>query len=121
MINSHKKYRTKICGVTKTEKRCLFWFFCRLKWGNVVMKIIKRSGTEVKFNLKKIVNAITAANKDVDDCNQLSEEKIVELAKNVEAILEEKGRVLTVEEIQDLVENQLMDAKAFVGARKYIT
>ena len=85
------------------------------------MKIIKRSGTEVKFNLKKIVNAITAANKDVDDCNQLSEEKIVELAKNVEAILEEKGRVLTVEEIQDLVENQLMDAKAFEVARKYIT
>ena len=85
------------------------------------MKIIKRSGTEVKFNIKKIVNAIKAANADVDESHQLSDEKINELSKNVEEILENKGRVLTVEEIQDLVENQLMDAKAFEVARKYIT
>ena len=85
------------------------------------MKIIKRSGTEVKFDIQKIVNAISAANADVDASHQLSEEKILELSRNVEKILESKSRVLTVEEIQDLVENQLMDAKAFEVARKYIT
>ena len=85
------------------------------------MKIIKRSGTEVKFDIQKIVNAISAANADVDASHQLSEDKILELSRNVEKILESKSRVLTVEEIQDLVENQLMDAKAFEVARKYIT
>ena len=52
------------------------------------MKIIKRSGTEVKFDIQKIVNAISAANADVDASHQLSEDKILELSRNVEKILE---------------------------------
>lgn len=85
------------------------------------MKIIKRSGTEVQYDLSKIVNAISAANKDVEESFRLDEDTILKCARNVEKECREKGRILTVEEVQDLVENQLMNEKAFELARKYIT
>lgn len=85
------------------------------------MKIIKRSGTEVKFNILKVVDAIKKANSEVEECYQLDGEAIFQCAKNVEKECKSKGRILTVEEVQDLVEDQLMDAKAFKVARKYIT
>ena len=85
------------------------------------MKIIKRSGTEVQYDLSKIVIAIQAANKDVEECYRLDEDTIFKCARNVERECREKGRILTVEEVQDLVENQLMNEKAFEVARKYIT
>jgi len=85
------------------------------------MKIIKRSGTEVQYDLSKIVNAINAANKDVEESFRLDEDTILKCARNVEKECREKGRILTVEEVQDLVENQLMNEKAFELARKYIT
>ena len=72
------------------------------------MKIIKRSGTEVQYDLSKIVIAIQAANKDVEECYRLDEDTIFKCARNVERECREKGRILTVEEVQDLVENQLM-------------
>ena len=85
------------------------------------MKIIKRSGQEVKFDINKIVEAIKKANLDANEKNQLSNEVILECAKRVEKECKNKGRILTVEEVQDLVEDQLMSVDAFDVARKYIT
>ena len=85
------------------------------------MKIIKRSGQEVKFDINKIVEAIKKANLDANEKNQLSDEVIFECAKRVEKECKNKGRILTVEEVQDLVEDQLMSVDAFDVARKYIT
>lgn len=85
------------------------------------MKIIKRSGQEVKFDINKIIEAIKKANLDANEKNQLSEEVIFKCAKNVENECKHKGRILTVEEVQDLVEDQLMSVDAFDVARKYIT
>ena len=85
------------------------------------MKIIKRSGVEVAFDIEKIVNAIRKANNEVSEDNRLSEEQILLIAKKVTALAGDLNRAVNVEEIQDLVENQIMDQKAFAVARKYIT
>lgn len=85
------------------------------------MKIIKRSGTEVRFDIKKIIDAIENANSEVEDCKQLSLDDVKECAKAVETKCKAKGRILTVEEVQDLVENEIMEKHAFEVARKYIT
>lgn len=85
------------------------------------MKIIKRSGTEVRFDIKKIIDAIEKANSEVEDCKQLSLDDVKECAKAVENKCKAKGRILTVEEVQDLVENEIMEKHAFEVARKYIT
>ncbi len=85
------------------------------------MKIIKRSGAEVQFDIQKIINAIQGANHEVTPTKRLSDEDVLSCAENVEKLCLEKGRILTVEEVQDLVENQIMDHKAFEVARKYIT
>ena len=85
------------------------------------MKIIKRSGTEVRFDIKKIIDAIEKANSEVEDCKQLSLDDVKECAKAVETKCKAKGRILTVEEVQDLVENEIMEKHAFEAARKYIT
>ena len=85
------------------------------------MKIIKRSGKEVKFNILKVVDAIKKANDEVEECHQLDGEAIFQCAKNVEKECKNKGRILNVEEVQDLVENELMAARAYEVARKYIT
>ncbi|MCH5267513.1 MAG: anaerobic ribonucleoside-triphosphate reductase [Lachnospiraceae bacterium] len=85
------------------------------------MKIMKRSGIEMEFDVSKITAAITKANHEVPAIDQLSEEQVKEISANVEKICEDMGRTLTVEEIQDLVENQIMNKRAFVLARKYIT
>ena len=85
------------------------------------MKIIKRSGTEVRFDIKKIIDAIEKANSEVEDCKQLSLDDVEECAKAVETKCKAKGRILTVEEVQDLVENEIMEKHAFEVARKYIT
>ena len=85
------------------------------------MKIMKRSGMEMEFDLSKITAAISKANHEVPAIERLSEEQILEISANVQKICEDMGRTLTVEEIQDLVENQIMNKRAFVLARKYIT
>ena len=85
------------------------------------MKIIKRSGSEMIFDGMKIVAAVEKANNEVVPGERLSEEQIQTIAKNVEGMCEEIGRSLNVEEIQDLVENQIMQYRAFSVARKYIT
>lgn len=85
------------------------------------MKIIKRSGSENEFDANKIVAAISKANMEVATIERLSEEQISEIASNVEKICEDMHRALNVEEIQDLVEEQIMNKRAFALARKYIT
>ena len=85
------------------------------------MKIIKRSGTEETFNIDKIIAAISKANKEVATINRMSEEQVQEIAQNVTQICADMNRALNVEEIQDLVENQIMNKRAFAVARKYIT
>lgn len=90
------------------------------EWG-IFMKIIKRSGTEETFNIEKIIAAINKANKEVATINRMSEEQVQEIAQNVTQICADMKRALNVEEIQDLVENQIMNKRAFAVARKYIT
>ncbi len=85
------------------------------------MKIIKRNGVEVSYDIDKIINAIRKANNEVSEDNRLSEEQIQLIAKNVTAHANDLNREVNVEEIQDFVENQIMDQKAFAVARKYIT
>jgi ribonucleoside-triphosphate reductase len=85
------------------------------------MKIIKRSGTEVTFDIEKIMAAVSKANKEVVHSERLSDEQIRKISENVEQICGEMNRSLSVEEIQDLVENQIMNLRAFAVARKYIT
>ena len=85
------------------------------------MKIIKRSGKEVEFDLSKILGAVIKANNEVVEDDRISEEEIRELAKRVEKICASRTRSLNVEEIQDLVENELMRLGAFNLARLYIT
>ena len=85
------------------------------------MKIIKRNGTEVSFDLEKIVNAIRKANNEVSEDNRLSEEQITVISNKVTALSGDLNRAVNVEEVQDFVENQIMDQKAYAVARKYIT
>ena len=85
------------------------------------MKIIKRSGSEVTFDLKKIISAIEKANESVIDYEKLTAEQIEEIAENVETACQNMKRSPSVEEIQDMVENQLMNQRAFTVARNYIT
>ena len=85
------------------------------------MKIIKRSGVEVFFDSNKIVAAVQKANASVIDYEKLSDEQIQEIADNVDVACENMKRSASVEEIQDMVENQLMNQHAFTVARNYIT
>ena len=85
------------------------------------MKIIKRSGVEVFFDSNKIVAAVQKANASVIDYEKLSDVQIQEIADNVEVACENMKRSASVEEIQDMVENQLMNQHAFTVARNYIT
>ena len=84
------------------------------------MKIIKRNGSEVEFNGKKIVNAITKANHEVLEEKQLSEDDIEYIAQQIEKYCEKMHRSLGVEEIQDLVESKIMKMGADDVARRYI-
>ena len=84
------------------------------------MKIIKRNGSEVEFNLHKIINAISAANKEVPEDERLTEREITFASLNVEDLCKNAGHTVTVEEIQDMVEDQIMALNHFGVARKYI-
>ncbi len=84
------------------------------------MKIIKRSGTEVAFDITKIENAIRSANKDVAEHDRLTERQVIYASQNVAEACENAGHTVSVEEIQDLVEDELMKLDRFEVARKYI-
>ncbi len=85
------------------------------------MKIIKRSGAEVAFDLEKIVAAIKKANDSVKDKDKLTDNEIDSIAEVVADHCEEMKHSPSVEEIQDMVENQLMKYNAYTMARNYIT
>lgn len=85
------------------------------------MKIIKRNGTEVQFDELKITAAIEKANKEVVETERLSEEDIDNITNNVKYQCQKMNRALSVEEIQNLVEDEIMKLNAFSVARKYIT
>ena len=85
------------------------------------MKIIKRSGAEVIFDITKIIAAISKANREVPENERLTPQQIHEAAAAVEQSCIAMNRAPSVEEIQDLVENQIMGLRAFSVARKYIT
>ena len=86
-----------------------------------VMKIIKRSGQEVAFDISKIVNAIRKASQVVDYKNALSEGRINLIAEEVAGVCAARDRAMTVEEIQDVVETKIMEMGAHEVAKKYIT
>ncbi len=85
------------------------------------MNIIKRSGVETSFDVEKIVDAIRKANDSVKESEKLSEKEIEAIADKVERNCREMSRSASVEEIQDMVENQLMKYQAYSMARNYIT
>ena len=85
------------------------------------MKIIKRSGAEVEFDPRKIVVAVTKANDSVVPSARMSEVQIRRIAEDVESAAMNMNRSLSVEEIQDMVEDQIMNQRAFEVARRYIT
>ena len=84
------------------------------------MKIIKRNGSEVTFDISKIENAIRAANNEVPQSERLTEREVKFASLNVTDECMEAGHTVTVEEVQDLVEDQLMALDHFEVARKYI-
>lgn len=84
------------------------------------MKIIKRNGSEVEFDISKIENAITAANAEVPAAQRLTDRQISYASQNVADACAEAGHAVSVEEIQDLVEDEIMKLDRFEVARKYI-
>ena len=85
------------------------------------MKIIKRSGAEVLFDPEKIVIAVTKANESVVPSARMTPVQIKRIAEDVESAAQNISRSLGVEEIQDMVEDQIMNQRAFDVARSYIT
>ena len=85
------------------------------------MKIIKRNGAEVPFDITKIITAVTRASESVGGKSRLTKEQINQLADAVTDQCQALNRAVSVEEVQDFVENQLMDIKAHDIARHYIT
>ena len=84
------------------------------------MKIIKRSGQEVEFDIGKIENAIRKASQAVDYKNALSEGRIKLIAEEVAGVCAARDRAMTVEEVQDVVENKIMEMGSHEIAKKYI-
>ena len=85
------------------------------------MKIIKRNGSEVLFDPEKIILAITKANDSVVPSARMTPIQIKRIAEDVESAALNMNRALSVEEIQDMVEDQIMNQRAFDVARRYIT
>ena len=85
------------------------------------MKIIKRNGSEVPFDITKIITAVTKASDSVGGKSRLTREQINQIADDVTEQCQALNRAVSVEEIQDMVENKLMDMKAHDIARHYIT
>ena len=85
------------------------------------MKIIKRNGAEVPFDITKIITAVTKASDSVGGQSRLTKDQITQIAADVTDQCQALNRAVSVEEVQDMVENQLMEIKAHDIARHYIT
>ena len=81
------------------------------------MKIIKRNGAEVPFDITKIITAVTKASDSVGGQSRLTKDQITQIAADVTDQCQALNRAVSVEEVQDMVENQLMDIKAHDVAR----
>ena len=84
------------------------------------MKVIKRNGSEVEFNPRKITDAISAANNEVDEKDRLSKMELNGITSSVIGHCYEYGRAVNVEEIQEIVETQLMEFGKYEVAKRYI-
>ncbi|MDY2720533.1 MAG: anaerobic ribonucleoside-triphosphate reductase, partial [Candidatus Faecousia sp.] len=84
------------------------------------MKIIKRNGAEVEYDIQKIITAITKANETVEEAARMTPLQIRRIAESVEISCQQMNRSLSVEEVQDLVEDQIMAHGAFNVARCYV-
>ena len=84
------------------------------------MKVIKRNGEEVPFDLSKIVNAVKAANLEVEPIHRLNEYQIQAVADTVEKKLESLPHITHVEDVQDMVEIGIMEMRGYEVAQKYV-
>jgi len=85
------------------------------------MNVIKRNGAEVSFDIDKIVRAIQKANKEVDEHDQLSRQQIIDVANEITKQCNKYNRAVSVEEIQDMVENELAKlGTAFAVMKRYM-
>ncbi|MBQ1406901.1 MAG: anaerobic ribonucleoside-triphosphate reductase [Eubacterium sp.] len=82
--------------------------------------VIKRNGQEVTFDIRKIINAIEAANKEVDNIHQMNDYQIEAIADNVADQIRSLSRAVSVEEIQDMVETGIMEMRGYEVAQKYV-
>ncbi len=87
---------------------------------DVKTNVIKRNGEEVVFDLSKIVNAVKAANEEVDRIHQMNEYQIVAVADNIAAQVGELPHAVNVEDIQDMVERGIMEMRGYEVAQKYV-
>ena len=85
------------------------------------MKVMKRNGTEVIFDITKIIAAITKANNTIEEDARMTPVQIQRIAESVELSCQKMNRSPSVEEIQDLVESQIMAHGAYEVAKNYIT
>ncbi|MCI9127167.1 MAG: anaerobic ribonucleoside-triphosphate reductase [Eubacterium sp.] len=85
-----------------------------------VQKVIKRNGEEVSFDVNKILNAIRAANKEIEPIYKLNEYQIAAVGKNVTAQIEAAQHAVSVEDIQDMVERGIMEMRGYEVAQKYV-
>lgn len=85
------------------------------------MYVIKRNGTEVDFDKSKIINAITKANNEVSNSSKLSNETIINIANTIEMKCIQLDKTCTVEEIQDMVEDELFKNKAYKLCKCYMS
>lgn len=85
------------------------------------MKVIKRNGTEVGFDITKILAAVTKANESIEESNRMTPVQIQRIAESVELSCQKMNRSPSVEDIQDMVEYQIMAHGAFEVAKNYVT
>ncbi|MEE8706491.1 MAG: ATP cone domain-containing protein, partial [Oscillospiraceae bacterium] len=85
------------------------------------MKVIKRNGAEVEFDITKIITAVTKANAVVEEAKRMTPTQIQRIAESVDFSCQKINHAPSVEEIQDLVEDQIMAHGAFEVAKRYIT
>lgn len=83
-------------------------------------KVIKRNGEEVNFHLEKIINAIKAANHEIDRIYQMNEYQIIAIAEKIAKKVEESTHAVNVEDIQDMVEKGIMEMRGYEVAQKYV-
>ena len=86
----------------------------------VTTNIIKRDGQEVTFDLSKIVNAISKANKEVEPIHQLNEYQIIAVAEKIAKEVQQSTHAVNVEDIQDMVETGIMEMRGYEVAQKYV-